>query len=431
MSQPDEMPSDERIIASLDAVDATLAGEPVDPRHADLAEVALLLADERPSVDPDFATRLDQAVQRRFVPVQVGTPRRSARILPALRHGWWLWTPAAGLGVALIAAVVIVVAGGTGRPPVQRTIGSAALPSPSAGHAASGVPSLAAASGTPRRTSSAASTKAAASPALSTPSSVASGSAAAGAVSAAGGAAGAALQPPANGRKIIQSAQLALSTAPDRLEVVAQEVFVVVGQVQGIVNSSNVTATSGPGGYAQFQLSIPSAVLPQAMGSLSSLRYARVTSRTDTTQDVNDQYQAAVRALSDARALRTSLLKQLANATTQAQIDSLTARIHDAEASISSDAAALRVLNHQINYSRVSLTINGGPVPVPLPAQTSGGGFGIGQAAHDAGRVLTVAAGVALIGAAALVPVALLAALVWWVAGAIRRRRREQALDLA
>jgi Domain of unknown function (DUF4349) len=424
MSQPDEMPSDERIIASLDAVDATLAGEPVDPSYADLAEVALLLADERPAVDPDFATRLDQAVQRRFVPVQVGTPRRSARILPALRHGWWLWTPAAGLGVALIAAVVIVAAGGTARPPVLRTIGSAALPSPSAGHAAGGGPSVAAASGTPRRTSSAASTKAAASPALSAPSSVAGGSAV-------GGAAGAALQPPANGRKIIQSAQLALSTAPDRLEVVAQEVFVVVGQVQGIVNSSNVTATSGPGGYAQFQLSIPSAVLPQAMASLSTLRYARVTSRTDTTQDVNDQYQAALRALSDARALRTSLLKQLANATTQAQIDSLTARIHDAEASISSDAAALRVLNHQINYSQVGLTINGGPVPVPLPAQTSGGGFGIGQAAHDAGRVLTVAAGVALIGAAALVPVALLVALVWWIAGAIRRRRREQALDLA
>jgi hypothetical protein len=44
--------------------------------------------------------------------------------------------------------------------------------------------------------------------------------------------------------------------------------------------------------------------------------------------------------------------------------------------------------------------------------------------------VLTVAAGVALIALAALVPIALLGALAWWIATAIRRRRREQALDL-
>jgi hypothetical protein len=242
--------------------------------------------------------------------------------------------------------------------------------------------------------------------------------------------AGVALQPPANGRKIVQGAQLALTTAPSRIDLVAQEVFVVVGQVGGIVNSSNVTATNGPDGYAEFQLSIPSSMLPQAMASLSSLRYAKVASRTDTTQDVNDEYGADLRALADARALRTSLLKQLANATTQAQIDSLTARIHDAEASISSDQATLRGLERRINYSQVGVTINGGPMPLPVPVQSGGGGFGIGKAAHDAGRVLTVAAGIALVGAAALVPVALLGALAWWIASAVRRRRREQALDL-
>jgi hypothetical protein len=135
-----------------------------------------------------------------------------------------------------------------------------------------------------------------------------------------------------------------------------------------------------------------------------------------------------VRRLADARALRTSLLKQLANATTQSQIQSLTAQIHDAEASISSDAAALRTLNAQINYSQVTVNVNGGPVP--LPVHSGGGGFSLGQAAHDAGRVLTVAAGVALIVAAVLLPLALLGALGWWIRTAFRRRRREQVLDL-
>jgi Domain of unknown function (DUF4349) len=238
------------------------------------------------------------------------------------------------------------------------------------------------------------------------------------------------LQPPPNGRKIIQGAQLSLTAPSSRIDQVAQEVFVVVGQVRGIVNSSTVTASGGPGGYAQFQLSIPSSMLPQAMASLSGVRYAKVASRTDSTQDVNDRYQLDVRTLADARALRTSLLKQLAAATTQAQIDSLTARIHDAEASISSDQATLRTLNRQIDYSQVALTINGGVVPVP---GSSGGahGFGLGQAAHDAGRVLTVAAGIALIAVAALVPVSLLGGLLWWLAAALRRRRREQTLDIA
>jgi hypothetical protein len=230
-----------------------------------------------------------------------------------------------------------------------------------------------------------------------------------------------------NGRKLIQSAQLSLSTAPQRVDQVAQEVFNAVGQAHGIVKQSTVTATGGPGGYAQFQLSIPSSALPQTMASLSTLPHARVVSRTDNTQDVNDSYRADQRRLADARALRTSLLKQLATAVTQAQIDSLTTRIHDAESAISSDESTLRSLQHQIAYSQVALTINARAVPVPV---TGSGGFTLRRAAHDAGRVLTVAAGVVLIGLAALLPAGLLIALLWWIGSRMRHRRRLQALDL-
>jgi hypothetical protein len=44
---------------------------------------------------------------------------------------------------------------------------------------------------------------------------------------------------------------------------------------------------------------------------------------------------------------------------------------------------------------------------------------------------LTVIAGIALIALAVLVPLALVAALAWWVTAAFKRRRREQALDMA
>lgn len=405
-------PIDPRQTDVLEAIDATLAGEPVDPSHAEMAELALLLADERPGIDADFAAALDRALERRFVPVPSQRSPRP-RVARLLRRRWWLWTPAVGLAAALIAAIVVVAAGGSGPPPVTRASSSASS-TPAA--APPGGPSAASTSA-----SSAAAGSASAGGSVGSPRSVNSPS------SAFQSSPGAPLQPPANGRKIIQGAQLALTTASARIEVVAQEVFDVVGQFRGIVNNSNVTATNGSGGSAQFQLSIPSSTLAQAMASLSALRYAHVASRTDSTQDVNGRYESDVRSLADARALRTSLLKQLAGATTQAQIGSLTARIHDAEASISSDEATLRGLNRQIDYSQVGVTINGGSAP-PVAAQSSG--FGLGNAAHDAGRVLTVTAGIALIGVAALVPLGLLGAVIWWIISLTRRRRREHALDL-
>jgi hypothetical protein len=228
---------------------------------------------------------------------------------------------------------------------------------------------------------------------------------------------------------VVQSAQLQLAAAPNRIDDVAQEVYDVIGQLGGIVERSTVTQTGGSDGSADFQLSVPSASLGQAMSRLSSLNYASVLSRTDASQDITDQYGAAKRALSDARALRTSLLRQLANASTTEQIDSLRAQIRDAEASISSDEATLARLNRQVGFSQLGLDIGARSTPAPAPHHS--GGFGIGRAAHDAGRVLTVAAGVALIALAGLTPVALVAALLWWVGAAVRRRRREQALDSA
>ena len=217
-----------------------------------------------------------------------------------------------------------------------------------------------------------------------------------------------------------------LTAAPNRIEDVAQEVYDVVGQANGVVENSSVTQ-GGPGGYANFQLSVPSAGLAQTMSQLSSLNYAQVVSRTDSSQDITDQYGAATRALADARALRTSLLKQLANATTTEQVDSLTAQMHDAEASISSDRAALRALNQQVAYSQVQVTIGAGATP----GAGGAGGLTIEHGAHDAGRVLTVAFAVALIALAVLVPIGLVALLAWWIGVRVRRWRREQALDLA
>jgi hypothetical protein len=402
-------PIDPEIAASLDAIDAVLAGDPVDARYADLAEIALLLASDKPAASPQFARSMDERVARRFVPAPGPQSAVHERRRPRW-PGFWQAGGALAAAVGLVVAIVVVLGGNSGSSPSSSR---SLLSAPAATSSGSAAVSSGAAT-----TSSAASSAAQAAPATVPPTASGTGSTAA-----------PTLQPPTSGRKVVQGAQLDLAAAPNRIDDVAQQVYNVVGELNGVVMSSSVTQAP-PGGYADFQLSVPSASLGQAMSRLSSLNGAQVVSRTDSSQDITDQYGAAQRALADARALRTSLLKQLADATTTEQIDSLKAQIRDAEASISSDQATLNRLNHQVGFSQVSVEINARAVPPPV-SHGSGGGFGIGKAAHDAGRVLTVAAGIALIALAALTPIALLAALFWWVGSGVRRRRREQALDAA
>ena len=423
MRHLDETPIDPEIAACLDAIDATLAGEPVDPRHAELAELALLLADERPRPRPAFSSNLDARVARRFV----AAPSRVAGSAPAAdaRSRWPGWLAPRLIGGALAAAcglaLVVVVLGNlpSGSSSFSSSASSSSTPSgvaaPSSsagGNLSSSSAASSAASGSAKRAPAAGSTQSIA-PATA---SIASG--------------GRALTLPPNNRKVVQSAQLDLTTTPSRIEQVAQEVFNVVGEANGIVDHSAVTQTGGPDGSANFELRVPSGNLSQTLAQLSALRGAQVASRTDNSQDVNSQYVSANRQLADDQALRTGLLKQLAAAVTQQQIDSLKTQLRNAEASISSDQAALRQLNSQIDYSHVTVTINASSAPAPV-IHHSAGGFTLGHAAHVAGRVLVVAAGVGLIALAALLPVALLVALVAWVGFALRRRRREQALDLA
>ncbi|MGC9220178.1 MAG: hypothetical protein ACP5H2_02345, partial [Solirubrobacteraceae bacterium] len=51
---------DPQVLAELDVIDATLAGEPVDPSYAELAELALLVADLAPRPTKEFASEIDR-----------------------------------------------------------------------------------------------------------------------------------------------------------------------------------------------------------------------------------------------------------------------------------------------------------------------------------------------------------------------------------
>ncbi len=410
---------------ALAVIDRTLAGDPVPAQDAELAELTLLLADERPRPGDAFAAALDERVAHRFAraprpapaaapaatpaatPESSG-PRRGHR--PRLRPGRWLYGP--GLAGAVGVAVAVAIVGGVGSGPRPLAGNLSGLPQVGSGHRSSAP----AGPGTSAGVSSSASTPATA---ASTTSASAAASAPTGSLQAAG----------AGNRQVIQGAQLDLSARPSRVDDVARQVFAVVSAQNGVVESSNVTASQGLGGGAEFSLTVPNQNLGSAMAALSRLRGAQVLSRNDVSRDVTGRAGGAGRQLADARALRTALLRKLALATTTTAIDSLRLQIRDANASIASDLATLQGIQAQVANSHIELTITS-VTPTPPHAPNTDSGFTLPRAVHDAGRVLVVAAGVCLIALAALVPVGLVAALGLWLAHMVRSRRRERVLDL-
>jgi hypothetical protein len=392
-------PLEPEMAAALAAIDATLEGDPVDPEHAELAELALILRAQRPAPAAAAAGAIDERVAARLA----RPPRR--RRLRLTRS--WLAAPVAGLAaVALVA--VIVSSGGGGAP--SSSVSSAAATSASA--AASGAAGTAAETAT---SSASAASSPSHSPAISpdvkriapvpSPSPLPSGK-----------------------RQVVQSAQLSLSTAPSRIDDVAQQVFDVVDSEKGIVVSSHVTSTGGPDAGARFALSVPVGNLQATVSSLSQLHGAHVASRSDDTDDITGQVGGAGRRLAETRALRRSLLRQLAAATSTEAVASLRAQLRDADAAIDRAATSLSGLHRSVANSSLMLTIQA--TSVPIPTTSPGGGFTLHRAVHDAGRVLVVVAGVSLIALAVLVPLGLVVALLAWAGLGLRRRRREATLDL-
>ncbi len=432
MGRSDTADMDPEVLADLDAIDATLAGEPVDPSYAELAELALLLAHTAPRPEPEYARDLDRRVARRFEPLSSAAAPDTRR-RPRLR----LWTAGPGLAAVVAAAVAVVV------------ISTGGFKSSSTSNAVNGPIPLGLARGTSNSstTASSAGITSRKSPSFGAPTTSAvhakanSGSASGSGSASDYGSVGAAVlttpsvaAAPVGGTsgKAIQSAQISLTTPNVHVNQVSQEVYNVVAAEHGTVQSAqSTTATNNNGGgYAEFTLSIPTANLQAAMTQLSRLHYAAVASRTDGTQNVSSQYSADQRNLKDAQALRISLLKQLQVADSQTAIDSIEAQLKSANSQISSAQSKLGSLNHHISYSTVTVQVNSGGLPVLVNhVHRASSGFTIRRAGHDALRVLVVSVGIALITLAVLVPVGLVLGLLLWIGLALRQRRREHALD--
>jgi hypothetical protein len=410
-----EMPLDPEVERELEAIDRALGDEPVDPDLEALAELARALREERVGAEPGFAAQLDQRVAEGFP--------RSGR-LAGLRQRLTAVPPRRILAPAAAAATLLVVVGvavsqsgeiggggdGFGTQPAdQPAVGKGTTGGAPAAEALGAVHGANRSAGEPQFSRETRRGR------------VASGLT----FNSAGGAS----DVPLAKRKIARRVDLALSASPDRFRDAADGVLDVVRDHRGFVVRSSVSGgdpdlARSQLGHASFKLRIPAGELPAALGDLSHLGH--VVSRTDGTIDITSRFVAVKKRIAANEEARQKLLRQLAEAVTLTEQESIKRRLAIVEAQLSAAQEDLGAAQRRVQLVPVSITIDADRA---LADAGDAGGWSLGDAVGDAGKVLSVTAGVLLVSAAVLGPLAILAALIWLVTRALARLRRERALD--
>lgn len=222
-------------------------------------------------------------------------------------------------------------------------------------------------------------------------------------------------------RDVERSASIVLSAAPGDVPGDASRVAEAVHANRGIVLSSSTSNGSAGHAGASFQLLIPSARLGDAMAALAQIDEVRL--RHEGTLDITGPTVSTTEALQDSQARIESLLAELAGAETETEREVAEAQLHSERRRHAALRAQLTHLRHRAGFSHVSVRIESTDA-----ATSSGGSWGIGDALHEAGRVLIIVAGVLVIALAVLGPLALIFLLAWLGRRAWVRRARARAL---
>lgn len=416
----------------LEALDRALAGESVDPELADLATLATDLRAERPAPDPDWG--LDLQAASGFG--RAGQP--PWRRLLGDRRPMSLLAPAGALAtLAVVAAVGISVSRDDGSPTLGSDGGGTAAklqPIPGAneqlsvpaeepaleGGLAEQVDEMDARAGSRLQTLefSRNGARAAVPPDAGAADDVA--------YSTSGRVRFRAFNRNSDrlargnqNRVEDRSASLVLQTETQKVREVSGRAISIVQGVGGIVVSSNLSE-QGKRAAATLELSIPTRALDATLEQLTEL--ATVKSLSEGSVDITRPFVSAEDRLKDARAERKQLLEALGNATTDFEAEAIRKQLDDARDEISRAEADFQNIARRGRLADVSLQIEGKP-------ESDDGSWSLGEAADDALDVLRTVAGVLLIAAAILVPLGALIAIAVFAALAIRRRRRERALD--
>ena len=398
-----------------------------------LNELETELRAQRPAPDLDFARRLDEWAEAGF-PRESGLGPGNAARAGTLRRLWdrvsstpprRLLIPAGAVATAVVVAGVALtsggrISGGSGDTALNSTT-SSAVQDEAAG----------AGPGHPPRSiqvpqgGAGAGSEAAAPPAsqeynLQLPGASQKPSAAA-AADAAGAGSGGGIARGTENRIVDATAQITLGADTDEVQDVANRVVDVTDRYDGVVSTSEVTKDTG-GAHASFELEIPYKHLDAALADLSGL--ADVISRTQGGKDITAHavraQKSLARTLDQIRQARVDLIR----ADTHVERLVIKSRIASLQADANAEQTALNGVKRQGRFATVGVEVTSGGV-----SSSDDDGWGLGDALDDAGHVLEVIGGIALISLAILLPLALVAALTAYAITRTRRRARDNALD--
>lgn len=391
-TEHDRQPLDPQVERELRLIDALVAGEAIVPaQDEDLRGVVAELRTAAPRPQTDFTTFLDAAVERGFAAgTEDGNSRGTANAGGGKRRfGRKQWL---ALGSACAVMLVVVTGTLTMRETGQGLSldGTTSKMAPPAGEQTESDGIGAAIESAPRQSSEALDESAKA------------------------------LQAQPENRKQVRTARLELAAPFAELEQSADEVVATVDKYGGYVEDSSVTGGDATAAGATFALKIPADKFNAALADLSEI--AHVRSRTQNTQDVTNSYNRTRAALSDARARRAGLLKALAKADTEQQVDSIRLRLRGVNQRIERLDEQLGRLDQRIEFVDLEMTI------LATTADPDGS-WGLGDALDDAWSVLRTIAGVLIVGLAILAPFALIAVLAALAWRHRRRRSRERVID--
>ncbi len=423
-------PSQDAWLAELDAALGGHAEGPAADAWRELRDDVRSLA---PPMSPELERRLERelavapdasdAPDAHGVPGAPATPTRRFARLRDLRRRPQL-AGAGALAAVLVVALAVLIPGLGGSGPKNRvaspvtTLRSPATSAPASAPSSTFSGQAKAEAGTlqaaPKSAGGVSSAGKAEGPLPAAPSAEGAASPEGAASSAAGA---------APGRVQQLAASVSLSAGNADVQAIADGVSRVAVREEGFVQQSHVQVQRHGTSEAGLTLRLPSAHLAAALAAIG--RLAPVSAESQSLQDITDSYDAAKRRLADAVAERQALLRALARASTEGQIDSLRERLAQARGAIAQDGAALRAVSQRASTAEVEVTVLGGATS----SSTAGEGLTLHRGLHDALRVLTVALIVLLIAAAVLVPLALLIAAAVGSHRLWRRHARERALD--
>ena len=223
-------------------------------------------------------------------------------------------------------------------------------------------------------------------------------------------------------RDVALEAEITLGTDPDGVQDVANKVVEVTDDHNGIVMDSSVADGEEGRAGASFSLLIPSGQVESAVADLSGI--ADLRSRSQELTDITVPTNRAEDAVADSKAKIASLLGELEQTYDEDERAALEQRIRWERSDLRRAETRLNQLERRADYTPVAVRVETGGDSVSDDESS----WGLSDAVDDAGKLLGVAAGVTLLALAVAIPIGIVVLIALAINRAWVRRSRHRAL---